>query len=226
MCVPASTRRRPVLAIREEHPGTVPPACSPPGLHASGRHSVLATALPGYGRLVRTICICRCVTGERTAAAVRRQLSNGRSRHALRRDLFVACQGHVRHCLGDRTGQAPHLTLITRAGVPWTTAYAVKRSTNRSDRRLIAAAAAASFGDESQPLDRSDGMVPGPIVKQAKEELSPTAARDFDSAGANNPIPEMADLRAEGGRPTRQQAAQSRSEIVRAKDNASARHGA
>lgn len=48
-----------------------------------------------------------------------------------------------------------------------------------------AGAAAASPGTESQPLDPSDGTVPGPVVEPAKtEEVSPAGgATGFDSAG-------------------------------------------
>jgi hypothetical protein len=44
---------------------------------------------------------------QRTPAAVRRQLTKSESRPALRSDLFVAHQSHVRCHLGDQTGQAP-----------------------------------------------------------------------------------------------------------------------
>jgi TnpA family transposase len=91
-------------------------------LHASSWPSALAKARHEYGRLVRTICICRYVAGEELRRRVRRQLSTGESRPALRRDLFVAHQGHVYRHLGDQTDQAPCLTRVTNAGVPWTTA--------------------------------------------------------------------------------------------------------
>jgi TnpA family transposase len=48
-------------------------------LHASSRPSTLAKALHEYGRLVRTIYICRSVAGEELWRRVRRQ-QGGRER--------------------------------------------------------------------------------------------------------------------------------------------------
>ena len=65
-------------------------------LHASSRQNSLARALQEYGRLVRTIYLCRYVADEELRRRVRGQLNKGESLHALRRDLFFAHQGHVR----------------------------------------------------------------------------------------------------------------------------------
>ena len=65
-------------------------------LHASRRQSSLARALHEYGKLVRTIYVCRYVADEELRRRVRRQPNKGESLHALRRDLFFAHQGHVR----------------------------------------------------------------------------------------------------------------------------------
>lgn len=93
-------------------------------LHASSRQSALAKALHKYGRLVRTIYICRYVADEELRRRVRRQLNKGESLHALRRDLFFAHQGHVRRRhLDDQIDQALCLTLVTNACVLWTTTY-------------------------------------------------------------------------------------------------------
>jgi len=93
-------------------------------LHASSRQSTLAKALHEYGRLVRTIYICRYVADEELRRRVRRQLNKGESLHALRRDLFFAHQGHVRRRhLDDQIDQALCLTLVTNAAVLWTTTY-------------------------------------------------------------------------------------------------------
>jgi Tn3 transposase DDE domain len=62
-------------------------------LHASSRQSALAKALHEYGRLIRTIYVCRHVTDVELRRRVRRQLNKGESPHALRRDLFFAHQG-------------------------------------------------------------------------------------------------------------------------------------
>jgi TnpA family transposase len=93
-------------------------------LHASGRQNSLARALQEYGRLVRTIYLCRYVADEDLRRRVRRQLNKGESLHALRRDLFFAHQGHVRRRhLDDQVDQALCLTLVTNAAVLWTTHY-------------------------------------------------------------------------------------------------------
>ena len=93
-------------------------------LHASSRQSALAQALQEYGRLVRTIYLCRYVADEELRRRVRRQLNKGESLHALRRDLFFAHQGHVRRRhLDDQVDQALCLTLVTNACVLWTTTY-------------------------------------------------------------------------------------------------------
>jgi TnpA family transposase len=93
-------------------------------LHAANRQSNLAKALHEYGRLVRTIYVCRYVADEELRRRVRRQLNKGESLHALRRDLFFAQQGHVRRRhLDDQIDQALCLTLVTNACVLWTTTY-------------------------------------------------------------------------------------------------------
>lgn len=65
-------------------------------LHASSRQGTFAKALHEYGRLIRTIYLCRYVADAALRRRVRRQLNKGESLHALRRDLFFAHQGHVR----------------------------------------------------------------------------------------------------------------------------------
>jgi len=49
-------------------------------LHASSRQSSLANALHEYGRLVRTIYVCRYVADEELRRRVRRQLNKARAR--------------------------------------------------------------------------------------------------------------------------------------------------
>ncbi len=51
-------------------------------LHASRRQSTLAKALHEYGRLVRTIYLCRYLADEGLRRRVRRQLNKGESLHA------------------------------------------------------------------------------------------------------------------------------------------------
>ena len=93
-------------------------------LHASSRQSALAKALHEYGRLIRTLYVCRYVTDAELRRRVRRQLNKGESLHALRRDLFFAHLGHIhRRHLDDQVDQALCLTLVTNACVLWTTTY-------------------------------------------------------------------------------------------------------
>ncbi len=93
-------------------------------LHASSRQSSLAKALHEYGRLIRTIYLCRYIADQELRRRVRRQLNKGESLHALRRDLFFAHQGQVRRRhLDDQVDQALCLTLVTNAAVLWTTTY-------------------------------------------------------------------------------------------------------
>ncbi|MGH3419052.1 MAG: Tn3 family transposase, partial [Streptosporangiaceae bacterium] len=93
-------------------------------LHASSRQNSLARVLQEYGRLIRTIYLCRYIADEELRRRVRRQLNKGESLHALRRDLFFAHQGHVRRRhLDDQVDQALCLTLVTNAAVLWTTTY-------------------------------------------------------------------------------------------------------
>lgn len=80
-------------------------------LHASSRQNSLARALQEYGRLVRTIYLCRYVADEELRRRVRRQLNKGESLHALRRDRFFARQGHVRRRRLTRS--------IRRCASPW-----------------------------------------------------------------------------------------------------------
>jgi TnpA family transposase len=93
-------------------------------LHASSHQSTLAKALHEYGRLIRTLYICRYVADEELRRRVRRQLNKGESLHALRRNMFFAHQGHVRRRhLDEQIDQALCLTLVTNACVLWTTTY-------------------------------------------------------------------------------------------------------
>jgi Tn3 transposase DDE domain len=157
---------------RGRAPGHATASLLSAGLHASIRRSALATALPEYGRLVRTVCICRYVAGEELRRRVCRQLNRGESRRPVRRPSGP----YVRRRLSDQTDQTPCLTLVTSAGVLCTTAYpgdALDQPLNRGHGR---GRGGGVVRDESQPLDPSDGTVPGPVVNQAKaEEVSPAA---------------------------------------------------
>lgn len=96
----------------------------PPAGMAGEASAVAQGGEQEYGRLVRTIYLCRSVANEELRRRVRRQLNKGESLHALRRDLFFAHQGHVRRRhLDDQVDQALCLTLVTNAAVLRTTTY-------------------------------------------------------------------------------------------------------
>ena len=151
-------------------------------LHASSRQNSLARALQEYGRLVRTIYLCRYVADEELRRRVRRQLNKGESLHALRRDLFFAHQGHVRRRhLDDQVDQALCLTLVTNAAVLWTTTY---------------------LGDALDAL-RADGY---PVTDEDAAHLTP-AQHDHINFYGTYSFDLEAELRREGHRPLRPPAA-------------------
>ena len=147
-------------------------------LHASSRQNVIARALHEYGRLVRSIYLCRYVASDELRRRVRRQLNKGESLHALRRELFFAHQGHVRRRhLDDQIAQALCLTLITNAVVLWTTTY---------------------LGDALDAL-RANGC---PITEEALSHLSP-AQHDHINFYGTYDFDVDAELRRQGRRPLR-----------------------
>ena len=151
-------------------------------LHASSRQNSLARALQEYGRLIRTIYLCRYVTDEELRRRVRRQLNKGESLHALRRDLFFAHQGHVRRRhLDDQVDQALCLTLVTNAAVLWTTTY---------------------MGDALDAL-RADGY---PVTDEAAGHLTPAQHDHINFYGTYN-FDVESELRRQGHRPLRSPAA-------------------
>ena len=151
-------------------------------LHASSRQNSLARALQEYGRLVRTIYLCRYVADEELRRRVRRQLNKGESLHALRRDLFFAHQGQVRRRhLDDQVDQALCLTLVTNAAVLWTTTY---------------------IGDALDAL-RADGY---PVTDEAAGHLTP-AQHDHINFYGTYEFDMESELRRQGHRPLRSPAA-------------------
>jgi TnpA family transposase len=93
-------------------------------LSASDRQNALTAALKEYGALRETIYAARYLADETHRRRVTRQLNKGESVHALRRDVFFAHEGHVRHRhLEQQTEQALCLTLVTNAIITWTTEY-------------------------------------------------------------------------------------------------------
>lgn len=151
-------------------------------LHSSSRQNFLARALQEYGRLVRTIYLCRYVADEELRRRVRRQLNKGESLHALRRDLFFAHQGHVRRRhLDDQVDQALCLTLVTNAAVLWTTTY---------------------LGDALDAL-RAEGY---PVADEDAAHLTP-AQHDHINFYGTYSLDLETELRREGHRPLRSPAA-------------------
>jgi TnpA family transposase len=93
-------------------------------LSASGRQNALAAALKEYGALRRTIYAARYLADPAYRRKISRQLNEGESLHALKRDLLYAHEGTVRgRHLEAQTEQAWCLTLVTNAVVAWTTEY-------------------------------------------------------------------------------------------------------
>jgi Tn3 transposase DDE domain len=128
----APAHQRPVLRHRGRTPGHTTDSLLIARLHASSRPSTLATALHEYGRLVRTIYICRYVAGEE-----------------LRRRYVRVALGH---CLAGNTleGPARQLTLNSHPGRP--------RITGRSAARRPPASRTATEHKVGDPR----GSAPGP----------------------------------------------------------------
>ncbi len=77
-----------------------------------------------YGRLVRTLFVLRYLADAELRRRIGRQLNKGETLHSLRRQLFFAHEGHVRHRHHEgQTEQALCLTVVTNAVVLWNTVY-------------------------------------------------------------------------------------------------------
>jgi len=76
-------------------------------LQAGSRRNPLAQALQEHGRLIKTHFVLAWLADEELRARVGRQLNKGEPLHALRRAVFYAHEGHVRHRTPEQqTGQA------------------------------------------------------------------------------------------------------------------------
>ncbi|MFI1045352.1 Tn3 family transposase [Streptomyces griseoruber] len=70
------------------------------------------------------MCAARYPADETYRRKIARQLNKGESLHSLRRSLFSAHEGAIRHRhLAAQTEQAWCLTLLTNSVVTWTTEY-------------------------------------------------------------------------------------------------------
>ena len=84
----------------------------------------LLRAFQEYGRLVKTNFILRYLNSLDYRRQINRQLNKGEKLHDLRRFLFFAHQGLIRHRQDeDLANQSSCLTLVTNAIVTWNTVY-------------------------------------------------------------------------------------------------------
>ena len=93
-------------------------------LQAGSKRNPLARALQEYGRLIKTNFVLAWLVDEELRRRVGRQLNKGEQLHALRRFLFYANEGHVRHRTPDQqTDQALCLAVVCNAIIVWNTVY-------------------------------------------------------------------------------------------------------
>jgi len=93
-------------------------------LSRADRQNTLAAALKEYGLLRRTIYAGRYLIREDYRRKIGRQLNEGESVHALRRDIYYAHEGAVRRRhLHEQTEQAWCLTIATNSISTWTAEY-------------------------------------------------------------------------------------------------------
>ena len=93
-------------------------------LQAGSKRNPLARALQEYGRLIKTNFILAWLGDEELRQRVGRQLNKGEQLHALRRFLFYANEGHVRHRTPEQqTDQALCLSVVVNAIIVWNTVY-------------------------------------------------------------------------------------------------------
>ena len=84
----------------------------------------LLGALQEYGRLLKTNFILRYLLSEDYRRSINTQLNKGEKLHDLRRFLFFAYQGFIRHRQSENlANQSACLTLVTNAVVAWNTVY-------------------------------------------------------------------------------------------------------
>jgi TnpA family transposase len=108
-------------------------------LQAGSRRNPLARALQESGRLIKTNFVLAWLVDEELRRRVGRQLNKGEQLHALRRFLFYANEGHVRHRTPEQqTGQALCLSVVVNAIIVWNTVYTQRIMDQlRADGQLI-----------------------------------------------------------------------------------------
>lgn len=126
------------LAASLQH-GWAPASLLLSRLQAGSRRNPLARALQEYGRLVKTNFVLAWLVDEELRRRVGRQLNKGEQLHALRRFLFYANEGHVRHRTPEQqTDQALCLTIVCNAIIVWNTVYTQRVLDQlRADGQLI-----------------------------------------------------------------------------------------
>jgi TnpA family transposase/methylmalonyl-CoA mutase cobalamin-binding subunit len=93
-------------------------------LQAGSRRNPLAQALQEYGRLVKTNFILAWLADEELRGRVGRQLNKGEQLHALRRAIFHADEGLIRHRTPEQQAeQALCLSIVVNAIIAWNTVY-------------------------------------------------------------------------------------------------------
>jgi TnpA family transposase len=93
-------------------------------LQASARQNQLSQAIQEYGRIIKTISILRYLHNPTHRRRIHQQLNKGESLHALRRALFFANLGRLRHRdPDDQDLQGECLTVLTNAIICWNTIY-------------------------------------------------------------------------------------------------------
>lgn len=93
-------------------------------VQAGSRRNPLAQALQEYRRLVKTNFVLDCVTDEELRGGIGRQLNKGEQLQALRRAIFYADEGYVRHRTPEQQAeQALCLAIVVNAIIAWNTVY-------------------------------------------------------------------------------------------------------
>lgn len=93
-------------------------------LQAPQQKNALTKALQEYGKLNETIFILRYLQEPEYQKKIKLQLNKGEALHALRRDVFIANEGKIRHRTHeDQLNQAACLNLVVNAITIWNTVY-------------------------------------------------------------------------------------------------------
>lgn len=93
-------------------------------LQAPQQKNALTKALQEYGKLNETIFILKYLQEPEYQKKIKLQLNKGEALHALRRDVFIANEGKIRHrTQEDQLNQAMCLNLVVNAITVWNTVY-------------------------------------------------------------------------------------------------------